>query len=324
MRGARSHGTSHGLVERAVPRIPRLELGALLLLWIGGLAGCSGSRSAAASPAEPAPPAASVEVATVPPDQSEEPPAEEPPGKAGEPGWLGVELAARPQTEAGVLVRDVLPGSPAERAGLTSGDVIMSVDGKSVARPSEVVRLVSARNAGERLSLAVMRGGADRLFGATLVPRPPMDELLLAQFSGSPAPPFRTLTMVQGSVPDQLAALRGRVVVLEFWASWCGVCRITVPTLNDWHDRYSARGLTVLGVTTDPSSLASQAALDFGIHYAVASDDEAETSRAYRAHSIPTLYVIDREGIVRDVQVGYSSARLAQTEAKLKELLAAP
>ena len=323
MREARPHGTSHALVERDALRIPRLELGALLLLGIGWLSGCSGSQTAPAT-AEPPPPAASVEVAAVPPEAPEDTPADEPRSAGGEPGWLGVELAARPQTEAGVLVRDVLPGSPAERAGLTSGDVIISVDGRTVGRPSDVVRLVSSRQAGDRLSLAVMRGGADRLFGATLVPRPEMDELLSAQFSGAPAPPFRTLTMVQGSVPDQLASLRGRVVVLEFWASWCGVCRITVPTLNAWHDRYSARGLTVLGVTTDPSALASQAALDFGIHYAVASDAQAETSRVYRAHSIPTLYLIDREGIVRDVQVGYSSARLAETEAKLKELLAAP
>lgn len=321
MRGARAHGTSHGLVERLTSRIPRL-LGAVVLLGMGGLAGCSGSQTATVSGAPPAPAVASVEVAEVPPPEDGAP--VESASRGGEPGWLGVELAARPQAEAGVLVRDVLPRSPAERAGLSSGDVIISVDGQNVGRPSDVVRLVSSRQAGERLSLAVMRGGADRLFAATLVPRPEMDELLSAQFSGSPAPPFRTLTMVQGSVPDQLAALRGRVVVLEFWASWCGVCRVTVPTLNAWHDRYSARGLTVLGVTTDPSSVASQAALDFGIHYAVASDAEAETSRVYRAHSIPTLYVIDREGIVRDVQVGYSSARLAETEAKLERLLAAP
>jgi peroxiredoxin len=322
MRVSLAHGTSQDLVERHAFFILRLEFGALLL-GLGGLWGCSGSQTTPA--AEPAPaPAASVEVAAVPSAPPEDAPVESSQGDRGEPGWLGVELAARSQTEAGVLVRDVLPGSPAERAGLSSGDVIVSVDGKNVGRPSDVVRLVSSRQAGDRLSLAVMRGGADRLFGATLVARPEMDELLEAQFSGSPAPAFRTLTMVQGSVPDQLAALRGRVVVLEFWASWCQVCRITVPTLNAWHDRYSARGLTVLGVTTDPSALASQATLEFGIHYAVASDAEAETSRAYRAHSIPTLYVIDREGIVRDVQVGYSSARLAETEAKLKELLGAP
>lgn len=322
MRVSRAHGTSQELVERDAFFIPRLELGVLLISALGGLLGCSGSQAAPAT-AAPTPPVASVQIANVAPAAPEEAPVE-PSGGSGEPGWLGVELAARPQTETGVLVRDVLPGSPAERAGLASGDVIVTVDGKTVGRPSDVVRLVSSRQAGDRLSLAVMRGGADRLFGATLVPRPEMDELLQAQFSGSPAPPFRTLTMVQGSVPDQLAGLRGRVVLLEFWASWCAVCRITVPTLNAWHDRYSARGLTVLGVTTDPSGLASQATLDFGIHYAVASDAEAETSRAYRAHSIPTLYVIDREGIVRDVQVGYSSARLAETEAKLKELLAAP
>jgi thiol-disulfide isomerase/thioredoxin len=316
---------SEVLVERAAVRIPRPELNTVLLIGVALLAGCSGSQSAPAATASSGQPSVPlIEVPAAPEAEPEAPIVSDTSSAGSEPGWLGVELAARAQTEAGVLVRDVLRGSPAERAGLTSGDVILSVDGKSVLRPSDVVRLVSSRNAGEKLSLAVQRGGADRLFGAVLAPRPEMDELLTAQFTGSPAPQFRSLKMVQGSVPDQLSALRGRVVVVEFWASWCAVCRITVPTLNAWHDRYSARGLTVLGVTTDPPGLASQAGLEFGINYAVASDEGAETSRVYRAHSIPTLYLIDREGVVRDIQVGYSSARLAQTEAKLKELLDSP
>jgi peroxiredoxin len=129
---------------------------------------------------------------------------------------------------------------------------------------------------------------------------------------------------VQGSVPVDVAALRGRVVVLEFWASWCMVCRMTIPVLNAWHDRYAARGLTVLGVTTDPADQATAVTVELGIAYAVHSDPDATTSKAYRALSIPTIFVIDRQGTVRDVVVGYQSERLAELEANVQKLLATP
>ena len=239
------------------------------------------------------------------------------------PGWLGVELAARGPTEAGVLVDGVLPSSPAQVAGLESGDVLLSVDGVTVLRPPDVVRIVSSHRAGERVALVFERQGQTRLVAVGLGARPDADALMTNQFVGNPAPTWRELTAVQGSVPIEVAALRGRVVVLEFWASWCTVCRMTVPLLNAWHDRYGARGLTVLGVTTDPAALATSASIELGINYGVHSDPEASTTRAYRANAIPTLFLIDQNGTVQDVVVGYESDRLAEVEARVQKLLAA-
>jgi peroxiredoxin len=102
------------------------------------------------------------------------------------------------------------------------------------------------------------------------------------------------------------------------------VCRMTVPVLNAWHDRYGARGLTVLGVTTDPADHATSTTVEFGISYAVHSDPQMSTSNAYRAMAIPTLFLIDREGTVQDVVVGYQSDRFAELESKVQALLAAP
>ena len=84
-----------------------------------------------------------------------------------------------------------------------------------------------------------------------------------------------------------------------------------------------ARGLTVLGVTTDPAALATSASIELGIAYAVHSDPEASTTRAYRALAIPTLFLIDQNGTVRDVVVGYESDRLADVESRVQKLLAA-
>ena len=69
-----------------------------------------------------------------------------------------------------------------------------------------------------------------------------------------------------------LADYKGKWVVLNFWASWCGVCHVLAPMLNGWHDRYSAQGVTVLGVTTDPVELAGRTAGEVGMGYPLASD----------------------------------------------------
>jgi S1-C subfamily serine protease len=82
----------------------------------------------------------------------------------GLPGWLGVELAKREGAEPGVLVRSVMRGSPAARAGLANGDVVMSIDGENVARPTELREHVMNALAGSRVSLGVLRGTETRLF----------------------------------------------------------------------------------------------------------------------------------------------------------------
>jgi peroxiredoxin len=201
--------------------------------------------------------------------------------------------------------------------------VLLTVDGEPVARPQDVTRIVSSHRPGERVALVFDRQGQNRIVAVGLAARPDVNDLIASQFIGNPAPHFQELKSVQGSFPLDMASLRGRVVVLEFWASWCMVCRLEVPVLNSWHDRYGARGLMVLGVTTDPVGYATEVALDLGITYPVASDPEVTTSRAYKAMSIPMLFVIDRNGTVRDVVVGYSSDRLVEVEARVQELLAA-
>lgn len=219
-------------------------------------------------------------------------------------------------------MRDVVRGAPAEHAGIQAGDRILSVDGEQVGRPQDVVRNVSRHRAGERLSVGLERAGATRLLAVPLGARPDQDELLRSQFLGSQAPAWRELATVRGSLPKEVAELRGRVVVIDFWASWCVACRLAIPKLNEWHDRYGARGLTVVGITTDSTELALEASVELGIGYAVAADLDGLTSRAYRANAIPTLFVVDKQGTVRDVMVGYSSDRLAEVEKTLAALIA--
>jgi thiol-disulfide isomerase/thioredoxin len=301
----------------------RSRLGSACIMVAALVGGCSRSTSPEAKAPDPAVTAAGEESSSDTPLNARGDRENAPEEQRDGPAWLGVELATVPPQQAGVLIRDVTPDSPAERAGLSAGDVILSLDGAAVNRPDDVVRAVSSRKPGTRLSVAFRRGTADRLVAAVLDARPDVDALMQKNYVGSPAPAFGDLTVVQGRVPESVSALRGKVVVIEFWASWCVPCRLTAPKLNRWHERWGAQGLEVVGVTTDPAVFATQAAVEFGIRYAVASDESGQTSRTYRAMSIPTLFVIDRDGVVREVVVGYSPDRLAEVERLVERLVTA-
>jgi thiol-disulfide isomerase/thioredoxin len=299
----------------------------LLASLLGSFAlGCAGTV-APAPPASATPPEPTVapvtSVAPLEPVASAE---EEQAPRAvvapGTPGWLGVELAKTENGAPGVLVRAAMRGSPAERAGLQGGDVVVSVDGQNVGRPIELRDAIAAAGAGKRVSLAVLRGDQTRLFAAELEPVPNDDEVMRRSYVGARAPDFGALDTVQGSITPTLDGLRGRVVVLEFWASWCGPCHVLAPTLQAFHDRYSAQGVTVLGVTSDPIDVAGRSASEMGIGYALARDGSGRMVRAYRAYALPTVFVIDKQGKVRDVLIGYSTPRLREIEALVKKLIA--
>ena len=254
-----------------------------------------------------------------------EPPAPkaQPTEPVSERGWLGVSLGSSP---SGVVVDRVVPGSPAEQAGLGLGDVILKVAGEPVREPGDVVRIVARHASGERIPIGLRKagepeGGRVTLLGVKLAGRPVDSDITRMSFVGQPAPELGMLKTVKGSVTPTLQALRGKVVVLEFWASWCAVCRFMVPTLNEWQSRFGPQGAVVLGVTVDSVSVASTAADQLGMNYPLASDGEGTATRAYAANAVPTLFVIDQRGTVREVIIGYSEAELARAETLIDGLL---
>ena len=118
------------------------------------------------------------------------------------------------------------------------------------------------------------------------------------------APDF-TLKTLNG--PNlRLGEQRGQVVMINFWASWCGPCKQEMPHLNRLHDKYRSAGFTLLGVNIDDDpKKASAAAAALGVRFPVLLDAAKDVSKLYGLSAMPTTFVIDRDGRVRHVHKGY-------------------
>ena len=237
------------------------------------------------------------------------------------PGWLGVQLEAMPPGAAGVLIKLVTRGSPAEAAGIRANDVVLKLNGQAVVDWRSLKQEVAKTGAGGRALFVLDRGGEIRLIAVTLAQPPTRERLVRAHLGDRPAPRFEKLAPVSGSLDLSASNLRGKVVIVDFWAAWCLPCRAVVPVLNDWYARYHAQGLEVVSVTMDPVTSAAQDVRNLGVSYPVFSDVEGKTSRAYLATTLPTLFLLDRRGVVRHAIVGIGEQRFADFESKLHELL---
>ncbi|HTM45955.1 MAG TPA: redoxin domain-containing protein [Polyangiaceae bacterium] len=243
------------------------------------------------------------------------------PAPSAQPGWLGVDLKAVPADQAGVQIAAVYAQSPAQRAALLVNDVVLQVQGVPVNSPADLYGQLRSRSAGEHLAFVVRRASEQRLFEVVLAVKPNAEGLLRLRYLNQPAPEITSGHVALGSAPASLTAQRGRVVVLEFWASWCEACHVLLPVLNDWYDRLSAQGVTVIGVTTDPLTQAAQSAQQLGMKYNVIADADAQITRDYHALLLPTVFVIDKQGRVRDVVVGFQRARMEQLGQFVQRLI---
>jgi thiol-disulfide isomerase/thioredoxin len=141
-----------------------------------------------------------------------------------------------------------------------------------------------------------------------------------ADIVGQPAPDF-ALRSMKGP-PMRLSEHLGEVVIINFWATWCGPCRQEMPLLDELYGKYQRAGLVLLSVNIDEAAEpAIEMAQTLRVSYPVLFDTRKEVSRAYDVSAMPVTVLVDRAGVVRYVSEGYKPGYEKRYTEKLRELL---
>lgn len=136
----------------------------------------------------------------------------------------------------------------------------------------------------------------------------------------SVAPDFTLHTLAGPNL--RLQELRGKVVLINFWATWCGPCQQEMPKLNLLYEKYRAAGFVLLGVNVDEDvKHASEVATRLGLKFPVLLDTEKSISTLYDLSTMPSTVIVDRDGKVRYLHRGYLSGVEADYDKQIRELL---
>jgi peroxiredoxin len=174
--------------------------------------------------------------------------------------------------------------------------------------------------------LAILSVAADGI-GAE---RSARDALRAALDAPPAAPAFRVRTLT-GERIELESLVRGGPVVLDFWATWCKPCLAALPELRQLHERFSARGVSVVGISEDgPRNHAKVRpfATRYRLGYPLVLDEDGSLQSKYQVRSLPTTFVVDRKGRITHVEQGYrpgfGEALATAIEAALADTASGP
>ena len=136
------------------------------------------------------------------------------------------------------------------------------------------------------------------------------------------AAPTATLPTATSAVTVDLAKLKGKIVYVDFWASWCGPCKQSFPWMNDMHAKYAARGLEIVAINVDAKQADAERFLaTTPAKFTVAFDAKGVTPKQFAVKAMPTSYLIDGDGKVLLVHAGFRDADRAALEAAIDNAL---
>ena len=145
--------------------------------------------------------------------------------------------------------------------------------------------------------------------------------ILAGPLDNTAAPDF-SLPKINEEGTVNLEELKGRVVYVDFWATWCPPCRKSFPWMEEMHTRYSENGLTIVAISVDSKyELAEKFVQDLKPSFISAHDPAKKTAKLYKLLAMPSSYLIDRNGKIISTHLGFKSSKTKKVEAEIKAAL---
>ncbi len=146
----------------------------------------------------------------------------------------------------------------------------------------------------------------------------------LAAEEGEPAPDFSLPSIHEDQPEIRLADLAGKVVYIDFWASWCAPCLISLPQYNALYHRYRDQGLELIGINVDdPIEDGLDFLADTPLDFPIPADPSGDMMELYNVFGMPTSFLIGRDGNIRLVHMGFRAGDMEEIERAVQEALAA-
>jgi cytochrome c biogenesis protein CcmG/thiol:disulfide interchange protein DsbE len=142
---------------------------------------------------------------------------------------------------------------------------------------------------------------------------------------GRVAPDFSVKAVANGKGKVALGDMRGKVVLVDFWGTFCEPCKKSFPKLQGLYGKYAASGLKIIGISEDEAEDKGKIpdfANTYGAKFTLAWDEDKSIAESYKPETMPSSFLVDKDGVVRFAHVGYHDGEEQEIDREIRELLA--
>ncbi len=233
------------------------------------------------------------------------------------PLWVGVTFKAVSQTINNTRVKSLkvdklLPQSDAINSGIEPGDILIKVNGKVINGVRSIVREIKKAKEGSTLIFQLKRNDNTLTKKLKLTPRPDN----VSQWVGSPIGSKAKNIAGNFYANKSEKSTQPKLTLLDFWATWCGPCRQTLPIVAELYNKYASKGYETIGISTESLSTLKKFQQGHAAPYPLLNDANGTVSAFYGVKALPTLAFVDQDGYIVKVFTGAPSKQMLESIIK--------